>query len=43
MLCGSNQLTITLLQQKLDEEFQLKIKDNQVKAEERTAKRRLKR
>lgn len=30
-------------EQKLDEEFQLKIKDNQVKAEERTAKRRLKR
>ncbi|XP_077336656.1 PRKR-interacting protein 1 isoform X2 [Lithobates pipiens] len=30
-------------EQKLDEEFQIKIKDNQVKAEERTAKRRLKR
>ncbi|XP_040194344.1 PRKR-interacting protein 1 [Rana temporaria] len=30
-------------EQKLDEQFQIKVKDNQVKAEERTAKRRLKR
>ncbi|XP_018429269.1 PREDICTED: PRKR-interacting protein 1 [Nanorana parkeri] len=29
--------------QKLDEEFQLRVKENEIKAEERTAKRRLKR